>query len=59
MNLIKKYDLENRLIEFAIKNIEFTERLPQTRAVNHIAGQMIRCGTSPVLNYGEVQSKNT
>ncbi len=56
MNSVKKYDLEDRLIEFAIKSIELVEELPKNRAGNHIAGQLIRCGTSPALNYGEVQS---
>jgi four helix bundle protein len=56
MNSVKRYDLEDRLIEFAIKIIELVEELPKNRAGNHIAGQLIRCGTSPALNYGEVQS---
>ncbi len=56
MNSVKTYDLEDRLIEFAIKIIELVEELPKNRAGNHIAGQLIRCGTSPALNYGEVQS---
>ncbi len=30
--------------------------MPKTRAGNHIAGQLIRCGTSPAPNYGEAQS---
>jgi four helix bundle protein len=49
------YDLEERLIKFAITIIEIVELLPNTRAGNHIGGQLIRCGTSPALNYGEVQ----
>ncbi len=32
------------------------ESLPKTKAGNHIAGQLIRCGTSPAPNYGEAQS---
>ncbi len=59
MNSAKKYDLEDRLIEFAIKIIELVEELPQSKAGNHIAGQLIRCGTSPALNYGEVQSSES
>ncbi len=59
MNSAKKYDLEDRLIEFAIKIIELVEELPKNRAGNHIAGQLIRCGTSPALNYGEVQSSES
>ena len=59
MNSVKTYDLEDRLIEFAIKIIELVEELPKNRAGNHIAGQLIRCGTSPALNYGEVQSSES
>ncbi len=52
----KNYDLEERLVEFAIQIMERVEELPKNRAGNHLAGQLIRCGTSPALNYGEVQS---
>ena len=52
----KKYDLEKRLIDFAVRIIDLVETLANTRAGNHIAGQLIRCGTSPALNYGEAQS---
>ncbi len=51
----KKYDLEDRLIEFAVCIINLTESLPKTRAGNHIANQILRCGTSPAPNYGEAQ----
>ena len=30
--------------------------MPKTKVGNHIAGQLIRCGTSPAPNYGEAQS---
>jgi len=36
--------------------IEFVESLPNTRAGNHIAGQLLRCGTSPLSNHGEVEA---
>jgi four helix bundle protein len=52
----KKFDLEERLIGFSIKIIKVTESLPQSRVGNHLAGQLIRGGTSPALNYGEAQS---
>ena len=52
----KKYDLEKRLIDFAVCIIDLVETLPNTRAGNHIAGQLVRCGTSPAPNYGEAQS---
>jgi four helix bundle protein len=51
----KKYDLEDRLIEFASR-IVVVEALPKTRAGNYIAGQLIRCGLASALLYGEAQS---
>lgn len=52
----RKYDLEERLIDFVLKIDEIIEQLPNTRLANHIAGQLVRSGTSPALNYGEAQS---
>ena len=52
----KTYDLEDRLIDFAVRIIQVAESLPKTRVGNHIGGQLIRCGTSPAPNYGEAQS---
>jgi len=51
-----KYDLEDRLLEFAVAVVELTDDLPNTRAGNHIAGQLLRCGTSPYGHHGEVES---
>ena len=51
----KEYDLEGRLIDFAVSIIEVGRALPKTRVGNHIAGQLVRCGTSPAPNYGEAQ----
>ncbi len=52
----RRYDLEERLLDFAVNVIELTESLPNTRAGNHIAGQLLRCGTSPLSNHGEVEA---
>jgi four helix bundle protein len=52
----RRYDLESRLVAFAVLIIEIVEALPTTRAANHLAGQLVQSGTSPALNYGEVQS---
>ena len=52
----KEYNLESRLIDFAVNVIDMSESLPKTRAGNHIAGQLLRCGTSPAPNYGEAES---
>ena len=50
------YDLEDRLIDFAVRTIRIAESLPKTKEGKHIAGQLIRCGTSPAPNYGEAQA---
>ena len=36
--------------------IEIANELPNSKAGNHLGGQIIRSGTSPALNYGEAQS---
>ncbi len=46
-------ELEERLIDFAVRIIKLASRLPKTPAGKHIAGQILRCGTSPAPNYGE------
>ena len=53
---INKFDLEERLINFAILIVDICEKMPETKASNHLASQLIRSGTSPALNYGEAQS---
>jgi len=52
----RTYDLEERLIDFAVRIIKIAESLPKTKVGNHVSGQIIRCGTSPAPNYGEAQS---
>ena len=52
----KPIDLEDRLVDFAVRVITVVEALPDSKAGNHIAGQLIRSGTSPAPNYGEAQS---
>ena len=52
----RDFDLEDRLIDFAVRIIRTAESLPKTKVGNHIAGQLIRSGTSPAPNYGEAQS---
>jgi four helix bundle protein len=51
----RKFDLEERLLEFASTVIDLSECLPNTRAGNHIASQMLRSGTSPYPNHGEAE----
>jgi four helix bundle protein len=56
LNESRKFDLEDRLIEFGVRIIRLAGSLPKTRVGNHIAGQIVRSGTSPAPNYGEAQS---
>jgi four helix bundle protein len=51
-----RFDLEERLLEFSTRIIRLVDALPNTRAANHIAGQLLRCGTSPLGNRGDVQA---
>ena len=49
-------ELEERLVDFAGRVIRLAGRLPRTTAGKHIAGQILRSGTSPAPNYGEARS---
>jgi len=51
-----KFELEERLINFSVLIVEITKELPNTKAGNHLSGQLVRSGTSSALNYGEAQS---
>ena len=50
------YDLEERLLEYSVQIIKVVEQLPNTRTGNHVAGQVLRSGTSPYPNHGEAQA---
>ena len=47
-----RFDLE----DFSARIIRLADSLPNTRAANHIAGQVLRCGTSPYANHGEIEA---
>jgi four helix bundle protein len=51
-----KFDLEQRLIRFAINIIKVTEQLPSNRLGNYLGDQLLRSGIAPALLYGEAQS---
>jgi len=53
---MKKFNLENRLVEFSVFIIEIINEMPNSKAGNHLSGQLVRSGTSASLNYGEAQS---
>jgi len=51
----KKYDLEDRLVDFAVLVLNLSEKMPKTFAGIHLTKQTIRSGTAPALLYGEAQ----
>jgi four helix bundle protein len=48
-------ELEERLVDFAVRIIKLSASLPRTPAGKHVAGQILRSGTSPAPNYGEAR----
>jgi len=56
VNEDKKFDLQERLVDFAVRIINVVEALPESRAGRQVANQLIRSGTAPAANYGEAQS---
>jgi four helix bundle protein len=44
------------LIDFAVLIIGIANELSNSKAGNHLSGQLVRSCTSPALNYGEAQS---
>jgi four helix bundle protein len=56
METTHKYDIEDRLILFAVSCIQAAEKLPRSFAGNHLSGQLTRSGSAPALHYGEAQS---
>jgi four helix bundle protein len=46
-------ELSERLLDFAVRVGKVVNALPATRLGRHIAGQLVRCGTSAGPNYEE------
>jgi len=46
-------DLSERVLDFAARIGKVVDALPDTRMGRHVAGQLVRCGTSPAPNYAE------
>lgn len=49
----KTDQLSERLLDFAVEVIKITDALPNTVAGRHVAGQLVRAGTSCGSNYEE------
>ena len=51
----KATEIEERLIDFAVRIIKVANALSKSPAGRHIAGQLLRSGTSPAPNYAEAR----
>jgi four helix bundle protein len=54
----REYDLQDRLVDYAVRIIKLSEALPDTKAGKHVSIQILRSGTSPAPNYGEARAPN-
>ena len=45
--------LADRLLDFSARIGKVVDSLPRKRLANHIAGQLVRCGTAPGSHYEE------
>ena len=56
MNERKVFDLEERLIDYAVLIIKISRTLPNTPEGLYFTGQIVRSGPAAALNYGEAQA---
>lgn len=52
---LAKYDLEERLLAFAVRVIRVTESMNRTAAGVYVANQLLRSGSSPFGHHGEAE----
>jgi len=55
----KKYDLEDRLVDFAADSACLSADLPNNFAGNYYGNQLLRSSGGSALNFGEAQGANT
>ncbi len=53
--MAKGDDIEERLVQFAVRVLDLCDEIPKTPAGSHISMQLLRSGSSPAANYGEVR----
>src|SRR5262245_16002781 len=55
MREMKGDDLSERLLKFAVRVLRLVQALPRNASSRHVAGQLLRCGTSAGANYEEAR----
>lgn len=52
----KKYELEDRFIDFASSILGIADTLPATGGGNYLTEQLLKSALSPMISYGEAQN---
>ncbi|MFX0556174.1 four helix bundle protein [Maribacter sp. CXY002] len=55
----KKFDLEDRFVDFAANVVLFCKDLPSDLTGAYYGNQLLRSGGSSALNFGEAQGTHT
>ncbi|HWZ95361.1 MAG TPA: four helix bundle protein [Opitutaceae bacterium] len=50
------YNLEERLLNYTVRVIRVTEKMPRSTAGRYVADQLLRSGSSPYGHHGEAES---
>lgn len=53
--MAKGDDIQDRLVDFAVRVIKLCDHLPTSFAGQHMARQLIRSGTAPAAHYAEAR----
>jgi four helix bundle protein len=53
--MAKGDDIQDRLVDFAVRIVKLSDSLPDKRSAIHNAGQLLRSGTSPAAHYAEAR----
>ncbi|HEX8679253.1 MAG TPA: four helix bundle protein [Chthoniobacterales bacterium] len=51
----QRFELKERLLEYAVRIIRVADALPASKGARQVSDQLLRCGTSPLANHGELQ----
>ncbi|MCP4283779.1 MAG: four helix bundle protein [Gammaproteobacteria bacterium] len=51
--------LKERLVDSAVRVLKVADKLPKPPVGKHIAGQLLRSGTSPAPNYAEARGSQS
>lgn len=53
--MAKGGDIEERMVDFAVRIVKLCDKMPKTYAGRHLANQLLRSGTSPAAQYAEAR----